>query len=167
MTVGQTEPYEEPQSEASSELSALCFFTLLLVILHKRTHSSSLFCPVYRLDPSSSVFGEDLYSRLEHRVVQSVIVDDAASHKACSRRKGACAEHERTTGLAEAVGHCVSGRDGMRLSIDGQIVLASNEAGVRVERGEIGCEHRGRDLAAVGTMADECVHEARRLQRLQ
>lgn len=38
---------------------------------------------------------------------------------------------------------------------DGEIVFAADEAGVRVQRGEVGGEHGGGDLAAVGAVADE------------
>jgi hypothetical protein len=47
------------------------------------------------------------------------------------------------------------------------VVLTSGEAGMGVERCEVGCEHRSGDFSAVGAMADESVGKTRLLQWLR
>jgi hypothetical protein len=112
------------------------------------------------------VFREYLDLRLQHRIMQTMVVDDSSSHEPGPGCEGACAEHECPTRLAERIGHGLSRRSRLGLGEDRQVVLASCEAGVGVERGKIGREHRCGDLAAVCAVTDKGAHESGRFQRL-
>ena len=63
--------------------------------------------------------------------------------------------HERAAGGAEIVGHHLARGDGVRLTVGCQIVAAAKVGEMRVGNGEVRGEHRCRDLAAVGTVADK------------
>ena len=68
--------------------------------------------------------------------------------------------HERAAGGAEIVGHQLAGGDRARLGVSGQFVAAAEVCEMGVGDGEVGGEHGGRDLAAVGAVADKGAEEA-------
>lgn len=73
---------------------------------------------------------------------------------------GAAAVHECATHAAEAVFHVVSCCDGSVLAKAGQFLFAADMLEVLVVDYEVGGEHAGGDLSAVGAVADERVDES-------
>ena len=68
--------------------------------------------------------------------------------------------HERAAGGAEVVGHHLARGDGTRLAVGCQIIAATDVDKMRVSDAKVRGEHRRRDLAAVGTVADKSAEEA-------
>lgn len=136
------------------------------MLLSERTHSLGLLHSVNRFDPFGPMFREYLHSRLQDSVMESMIIDDSASHKLCARRTIPSSKHQSSTGLAERVCHLFAGAGGLLLSEYSEIAFTSSESHVIVESGEVGCEHRCGYFSAVGAMADEGVGESGCFERL-
>lgn len=64
------------------------------------------------------------------------------------------------------VGHRLTRPYRLRLAVRLEAVLSAHVLEERVLDGEVASEHGRRDLAAVGTVADECANEALALNRL-
>ena len=92
--------------------------------------------------------------------MQAEIVHGANAQDAAPRPARADAVHERAARGAEVVGHGVAGADGARLGEGREPVAAAQVREVGVGDGEVGGEHGGGDLVAVGAVADEAVDEA-------
>ena len=87
------------------------------------------------------MFRKDLNLGLQHRIVQTMIINDPSSHEPSPGRDGTSAEHERPTCLAKRIGHGFARRGRLVLRKDGEVVFTSYETGVGVERGKVGREH--------------------------
>jgi len=133
------------ESNMAAKTSSPCYetesFLRLLFRLDKRSHSLGLFCPVHRLHPSTPVLRKYLDLGLQHRIVQTMIINDPSSHEPSPGRDGTSAEHERPTRLAKRIGHGFARRGRLVLRKDGEVVFTSYETGVGVERGKVGREH--------------------------
>ena len=89
--------------------------------------------------------------------MQIEIVHGADAQDAVAPEGRADAVHERAARGAEVIGHGVARGDGARLAERFEVVAPAQVRQVSVGDGEVGGEHGGRDLAAVGAVADEGV----------
>ncbi len=108
--------------------------------------------------PTDTVLDKQLKPRLQLRLVQLEIVHGTKAQDTHSR--GPNTIHERAAGGAEIVGHQLARGDGARLAESRQVVAAADVGEMYVEDGEIRGEHRRRDLAAVGAVANKGVEQA-------
>jgi hypothetical protein len=112
------------------------------------------------IQPTHSVVAVDLVLRLEHRIMQIKIVDSADPRNQHPREAGRDAVHERAADGAEVVLHRVAALDRLALGELGELVAAAHVHRLGLLDDEVGGEHRGRDLAAVGAVADEGAYVA-------
>lgn len=91
----------------------------------QRGLSDKLLCTLQPLEPAYPVLCKVLDCRLEDSFVQCEIVNGAGPKKATIGSADPSSVHERPACFAEEVGHGVAGGDGVGLSVDREVVLAT------------------------------------------
>lgn len=109
--------------------------------------------------PTHAILLKRLNPRLELRLLQLEIVNRADSRDRHAWVSARSPVHQRSADGAEAVLHRVARRGRLVLLEARELVLAAQVFEVRVSDDEVGGEHGGGDFAAVGAVAEECVHE--------
>lgn len=92
---------------------------------------------------------------LQQRLVFLEIVDLPDPQNRYARIAGRDAIHQTAANAAEVVGHGVAADDGVALGELGGLIFTSNVLERLVFDDEVRGEHRERDLAVVGAVADE------------
>jgi len=113
-----------------------------------------------RLQPLAPILLKRLHARLELGLLQGKVVDGADARDAHAGVAAAAAVHEGAADAAEAVFHVVARGDGVVLAEARELVFATGVLEGFVLDDEVGGEHACRDLAAVGAVADEGIHQA-------
>ena len=126
----------------------------------------NLFDPFQPTQPAHTVLGKLLHSGSQLALLQVEILNSADTQDTLPRETRADAVHERTARGTEVVDHGVARANGTMLAEGLQIVAAAQVLQVGVGDGEVGCEHRRGDFAAVRAVADEGIDKAWALGRL-
>lgn len=122
--------------------------------------------PLNTRQPPHPALNKTLGPGLELPLGQAEVVDGPDAQDAGPGIAGRHAVHKGATGRTEVVCHLVARGDGLGLPPAAEVLLAAQVLEVLVVDGEVGCEHGRCDLAAVCTVAHECVDEAWALGRL-
>lgn len=125
--------------------------------------------PLGRMRPRHTILYKLFDLGLEHRVVQTKVVDRAHTQDARPLEAFSDAEQQGATSRTEVVGHQVASSDSLPLSVLTELVLAADELQVRIDDDEGGGVSGRRDLPAIGAVADEVAtfDETGSLERLQ
>lgn len=132
----------------------------------QRPHPLLLLNPLRPLQPTNAVLRKNLHARLQRRLVQIKVIDRADSRDQHAREPRRNPVHQRAADRAEVVLHRVAAGDRLALRELRELVAAAHVLRRGVLDDEVGGEHRGGDLAAVGAVADEGVHVARLFEGL-
>ena len=125
-------------------------------------HRLEFLSPFHPGKPLYPILGILLPPWPQLRLMQTEVVYRADAQDAHSREAFADPIHQRPAVRAEMVRHLVPTADGLRLREGLELVLPTQVLEVLVGDDEVGGEHGGGDLVAVGAVADEAVDEAGR-----
>lgn len=103
---------------------------------------------------------ELLSLRLQHRSLQIKIIHSSNPEKVHPRKACRDPVHNATADRTEESSHIVASSCGIIAGVAGQLVFATDPLDIFVSDGEVGREHRGGQLMAIGTIAGERVHDA-------
>ena len=118
------------------------------------------------LEPAHPILDKLLNPRPELLLMQIEIIHRPNPQHTLPLQPGTHPAHQRPTHRTEVVRHRVARRDGFGLLEFSQLLPAPDVLDGRVGDDEVGREARGRDLAAVGAVADERVDQVRAGRRL-
>ena len=118
-----------------------------------------LFYTLRSTQPIHPVLRKLLDPRLQLCFVQVEVINRPDPHDELSSETAADSVHQRSARGAEIVCHSVAGIARLVLSELGELLLAPNVFDGSFIDDEVRSEHGRRDLAAIGTVADEGVYE--------
>ena len=130
-------------------------------------HSYHLRRALYRHRPSDPPLYELFHLRSQLGLRQDGVIDCASAQNCHSRKPGAAAAHESSTGLTEVVCHGCVGAHGLGLAEGGEVIFTTEVPEMRVHHGDVGLVEGGTNLTAVDAMADMTVDQPRFLEWLE
>lgn len=98
--------------------------------------------------------------------MQTKVIHSPDPHHILPGESSADPVHQRSADTAEMIAHRVARVDGLVLAELGEFVLAFEVLDSAVVNDEVGGEHAGCDLTAIGAIADEAVNEVIALRGL-
>ena len=113
--------------------------------------------PLPTPQPLRSLLPKLLHPRLQLRLHQIKVIHRPNPRYQFIRESTAYSVHQGPADAAEVVCHCISCRDGVRLRVFGEELLAAGVRGGGSGDDEVGGEHRRGDFVAVRAVADEGV----------
>lgn len=129
-------------------------------------HPYRLRCTFYRHRPRDSPLDKLFYLRPQFGFRQSEIIDCTSAQDRHSGKASAAAVHKSSACLAKIIRHRRVRTHCFSLAEVGKIVFATDVLEMRVRHGDVGLVEGRSNLAAVETMADMTIYQARFLERL-
>lgn len=109
------------------------------------------------LKPRNTILRVLLKPRLQHGLMEIVIIHSSNPGDQETRETGRDAIHQRAADGAKVVLHDITRLDGLALCELGELVAAADVGSLILANDEVGGEHGGGDFAAVVARADEGV----------